>query len=523
LNHDEHIHLVKFFVKHGLQASKEALSAIITKKIDPDDLVQFIELKSSLTVVITLRLITEFEDSRDISVRNDHDIARILPDDKKEQVEIQISDDSTEPSLIPENLITIEPVLKTKGSIADFITHYKARYLKLIQIFTENNQKMISEDKVSLITDFEQLTKLKGKNNEDKTTESEVVIAGMIIDIQESRETAMIYIQGYCKPPLVICRFKKNTFHGKQATELPIGVVIGIKGKFSHHQKGNILTIEAKSIIYPDIGISSDKDKKIPELKNDPLLISLSDLRFIPSTEVNKGLELPTFLDKLISGINQENKNKKTDKITVIIFSGNIIDSTTSNFSVRRQYRHFVDRLIQLDPTITIILVPGETDFTREFLPQPRPHNKYLPELPANIFFLDNPACFSLNGRIILVFHDKNALSVVKQDEEIEHLVKLLRFRHLSPKWQNTSSIVLPSTRDKLVINHEPDIFILSSLNESVAGRYKNIRLLTGTDLSRSNNHEKETYEKTGGITLPVVNLNTLESKIITLSLTKSN
>jgi DNA polymerase II small subunit/DNA polymerase delta subunit B len=529
LKHEEYGKLVKFFAKHDLQVAKKAINSIIEKKIDINDLVLFINKNKPLTAVITPDIIDDFETMVLADNAIDDKISkRVLEEIQGETLELKVqpTNDKNEFPLGIVELVTVTPILKTKGKVSDFFSHFTDRYTKLVKIFIDNNQVFYSKKQVPLISDFEHLIKIQEQARVKGNKSLEVVVVGYISEIQESRETITVYLQGLCNPPSIAGRFRKNTTGAKKAIELPLGVVVGINGIVTQHFQRNFPVIEARSIIYPDI-ISTKDDRKLPFLKDDPLLIAVSDLRFTqlgmaPNDGNCSGSQKSssTFLDLLISSLNQTVTTGKQGRLAAIIFSGNIIDSTKSNFSVKDQYTSLIKRLSALNPSITIILTPGETDFTRKFFPQPRPHKKNLPELPLNIHFLDNPAFFSIKGRKILVFHDKNAQIVVKKDEEIDYLVKLLRYRYLAPKWQNTISVVLPAPSDPLIINQKPDVFILSSVNTTTTGRYKDTRLVTAMSLLKYVNGFDDPFTS-GSLTinLPAINLNTLESRIMTLTL----
>ncbi|MFW9995036.1 MAG: hypothetical protein ACFFD4_23565, partial [Candidatus Odinarchaeota archaeon] len=510
------------------------IDLILDKELNPGELVSFIENQRPLTAVITASIINDFEsDMQTISTPEDGFNKQFLMEVQKKTEEPKYLplDDEIKRPLVLKELLTVAPILKTKGKVLDFINHYTDRYSKIVDIFIENNKNSLSTKQTPLITDFDQLARFTKSTEQTGDKTFDVVVIGVVSEVQLSHESIKVYLQGSGKPPLIVGKFRKNAAGAKSVTELPLGVVIGIKGTPIPQQQEIFPILEAEAIVYPDIA-TAKMSYQPPPSGIDPLIIAVSDLRYkhpYVSDIDEKSLDVikskdSLFLDALITSINRTITSSNFGRISAVIFSGNTIDSTNSKLSIKDHYASLIKRLSKLDPSITIILTPGETDFTREFLPQPRPHEKYLPKLPPNISFLDNPACFLLNGRTILVFHDKNASKVLKQDEEIDFMVKLLRFRYLAPKWQNTSSVVLPAPHDPLVITHEPDIFILSSVNNATTGRYKNVRLVTATNLK--DYQERLTGEErfTSGlleIDLPATSLNTLESRVINLLLTK--
>lgn len=182
------------------------------------------------------------------------------------------------------------------------------------------------------------------------------------------------------------------------------------------------------------------------------------------------------------------------------------------------QMSHAVALLSKIPKHIKTFVIPGNHDPGRRALPQPA-----LPQNSAgglygleNCAMLGNPACVSLNGVKVLMFHGQSLDDVIattpgmSYQRPAEAMKVLLKARHLSPTYGGKTPVA-PEAEDMMVMSEVPDIFHAGHIHVTDVDSYR------GTLVVNSGAWQSQTgFQQTMGITpspgiAVAVNLATLQ------------
>ena len=180
---------------------------------------------------------------------------------------------------------------------------------------------------------------------------------------------------------------------------------------------------------------------------------------------------------------------------------------------------------------IEIIICPGNHDAVRVAEPQPIPFKEFaspIYDLP-NVTLVSNPAIVNIHststfpGFNVLMYHGYSFDYFIANVDSIrlnggynraDLVMKyLLQRRHLAPTF--TSTPLIPSEKDPLLIKQVPDIFVTGHIHYCVVSSYKNVSLISGSCWQGITSFQEKMGHKPEPARVPIINLKTREMKVL--------
>jgi DNA polymerase II small subunit/DNA polymerase delta subunit B len=182
--------------------------------------------------------------------------------------------------------------------------------------------------------------------------------------------------------------------------------------------------------------------------------------------------------------------------------------------TIESQYAYLAKALSTLPETTTLIVIPGEHDFTRRALPQPAIDVEHIETLSrlANSRFRENPCWLTLNGRsTALLFHgqglEKMGRITKTFDSSTDFLIECLEQRHLCLSWG--SEMLAPEPIDYLVIDKQPDLFLVGHLHSAAYTYHNGTTLISAGTFCEAPSPVKKLPRSVGVV--PFLDLTSLE------------
>lgn len=150
------------------------------------------------------------------------------------------------------------------------------------------------------------------------------------------------------------------------------------------------------------------------------------------------------------------------------------------------QYAELGRRLRELPSRIQVVAIPGNHDAVSPAEPQPPLPHQLAATLPGPVKVLANPSTFSLDGVVVMAYHGRGfddlipALPGASYARPTEVMKRMLAMRHLAPQYGGKTPLA-PQTRDGLLIDPVPDIFVTGHAHTFGADVYKGILLLNAS------------------------------------------
>jgi DNA polymerase II small subunit len=276
-----------------------------------------------------------------------------------------------------------------------------------------------------------------------------------------------------------------------------------------------------KSLVQPDL-----PNRVVSQSKKTVYALFLSDLHI----GSNKFLE--EAFNRLLDWLSGRGFHAKEDeeiikRLKYVILGGDIVDGVgvfpsqeyeLVESNVYKQYEMVSKKLSSIPQHLSMFVIPGNHDSTRQALPQPMIPRRYAEPLYnlKNITMLGDPALIKLHGVSILIYHGRSLDDVLattpglSYERPTEAMKVLLKARHLAPTFGSRTPIA-PEIEDHLVIDPVPDIFHAGHVHSVGVESYK------GTLIVNSGTWQAQTgYQANLGIMprpglVPIVNLATLE------------
>jgi DNA polymerase II small subunit len=150
------------------------------------------------------------------------------------------------------------------------------------------------------------------------------------------------------------------------------------------------------------------------------------------------------------------------------------------------QYAELGRRLRELPSRIQVVAIPGNHDAVSPAEPQPPLPHELAATLPGPVKVLANPSTFSLDGVVVTAYHGRGfddlipALPGASYAKPTDVMKRMLAMRHLAPMYGGKTPLS-PQSRDGLLIDPVPDIFVTGHAHTFGADRYKGILLLNAS------------------------------------------
>lgn len=186
-----------------------------------------------------------------------------------------------------------------------------------------------------------------------------------------------------------------------------------------------------------------------------------------PHAELAEGLEHVVIAGDLVDGIGIYPNQERDLAIPDVV----------------EQYAELGRRLRELPERLSIIVVPGNHDAVAPAEPQPGLSAAMAAQLPSNVRSLGNPSTFALHGVVLSAYHGRGfdelipAIPGASYGRPTEVMKRMLQMRHLAPIYGGRTPLA-PLSRDGLVIDPLPDIFVTGHAHTYGVDRYRGVLLL---------------------------------------------
>jgi DNA polymerase II small subunit len=238
----------------------------------------------------------------------------------------------------------------------------------------------------------------------------------------------------------------------------------------------------ARSIFHPDI---PDRAKHVADKRVYALFVS--DLHI-----GGPGFDEAAF-SRMVSWLNGDfGELEVVSRVGYVILNGDLIENPLSrdgrlnDRDVESSYDLLAGYLSSIRKPVRIFIVPGETDATRNALPQPAIIRKYAKKLyeMRNVCMLGNPSIVKLHGVSVLLYHGQGLDDVFRQLQATSvgrpttGMRTLLKARHMAPSYGGVTSLA-PERRDLLIIDLVPDIMHCGHVGVPDEDMYRGTLLLS--------------------------------------------
>jgi len=393
--------------------------------------------------------------------------------------------------------------LGTTGSFDDFLRYFRSRFDKMSLLF---RQRMDTRN-AGTISDA-----LSGGSN------GRGRFICMVLDKRERGDRIFLTVDDYEDEATVLVGRHNSTLY-EMARKIVRDQVIYIQARKS---AGPLLV--AESIILPEI-----PDRK-PAHANEEIYAALvSDVHI--GSKVFLEDEFRRVLSWLKGDIGTPNQREVAERVKYVLIGGDLVDGIgvyprqevdLAVPDIYEQYRLAAKFVSEIPEYMDVVLIPGNHDAVRQALPQPAIPKDFAGPVydSRKITSLGDPAEVRLHGVHFLLYHGTSLMDILSgvpgldYQRPVEVMEYQLRARHLSPEYGKMTPIG-PEQEDFLVVERVPDVFTSGHIHVSGAGVYR------GTTIVNSGAWQGQTdYQKRMGLIpkpgiLPVVNLKTLDVKMI--------
>ena len=404
-------------------------------------------------------------------------------------------------------LSTISPLSGKKIEVADFVTHFKNRFVEMKGIL-QSHSELDNLVSISKIFGNRQKISIIGIVSEKSVTKNK----NIMFEVED--------VTGRIK--ILINKNKKDIY--EKAENVALDSILGFKGS------GNEEIFFADDIIYPDSILQERKNSP-----KDESVIFLGDLHF-----GSKRFMKENFL-KLVSYLNGDfQTDKEYMKIKYLFLVGDIVtgvgnypnqEKDLEIIDLEEQFMSLAELLGKIREDIKIIISPGNHDGVRLMEPQPFLDEKYswpLYEM-KNVFITPNPSYVNIGERAtfsgfnILTYHGfsypyyaNNIPSLIQKKamncpEEI--MKYLLKNRHLAPTHASTQ--YYPLEKDGLLIRDIPDIFVSAHTHKCGVSYYNNILVVSISCWEEMTPYQEKFGNIPDHCKVPMFNLKTRKMKIL--------
>ncbi|MFP4038749.1 MAG: metallophosphoesterase [Candidatus Nanohaloarchaea archaeon] len=293
--------------------------------------------------------------------------------------------------------------------------------------------------------------------------------------------------------------------------------VIGAKGSMG----GDI--IYADSVVRPDLPIPQGTKTTEQQVK----AAYISDLHIGSQDTLHKRLD--RFADWL--------STEDAKDVGYLVISGDLVegvgvypgqDEELEIADIYKQYQAFEQWFEKIPEDIQVIAGPGNHDITRLAEPQPRLDKNVFPSISDynNFHRVQNPQMVRLHaveskGIKNLMYHgysfDQHADQIKelreKAYEQPEHLmIDLLKRRHLAPTFG--SNLIAPDSKDPLIIEEEPDVFVAGHFHSHANSSYKGTNVICSSTFQAQTPFQKRVGHEPDPGKVTIVNYKTRNTEV---------
>ena len=393
--------------------------------------------------------------------------------------------------------------LGTTGGFDDFLHYFRSRFEKMSALFRQR----IDTRNTGTISDA-----LSGGTN------GRGRFVCMVVEKREKGKRIFLTVDDYDEEATVLVG-DSNPAVWQTARRVVSDQVLYLETRKS---SGKLLV--AENIVLPEI-----PDRK-PARADDEVYAAL-----ISDVHVGSRVFLEDEFRRVISWLRGEvgapNQRNVADRVKYVLIGGDLVDGIgiyprqevdLKVADIYEQYRIAARFVGEIPEHMEVVLIPGNHDAVRQALPQPAVTKNYAGPVyeSRKVVSLGDPAEVRVDGVDFLLFHGTSLMDIVSSvtgfdyQRPVEAMEWQLRARHLAPEYGKMTSIG-PEQEDFLVVERVPDVFLSGHIHVPGAGVYR------GTTIVNAGAWQGQTdYQKRMGLVpqpglLPVVNLKTLEVRMM--------
>ncbi len=176
------------------------------------------------------------------------------------------------------------------------------------------------------------------------------------------------------------------------------------------------------------------------------------------------------------------------------------------------QYEALAKLISELPSHLRIVLSPGNHDAVRPAEPQPALPDGIRKLMPSNVLCVGNPSMLSIHGVRILAYHGRSMDDLVgllpnlSYARPLDAMKSMLQMRHLAPVYGGRTPIA-PESRDLLVVDEVPDIFVTGHVHGVGIGEYRGVTMINSSAWQSQTSYQKMRNLVPMPGHVPVVNL----------------
>ncbi|MEM1539379.1 MAG: metallophosphoesterase, partial [Candidatus Bathyarchaeia archaeon] len=347
-------------------------------------------------------------------------------------------------------------------------------------------------------------------------------IIGMITEKKETKQKILLTIEDLqASATVLVPQNAPNELLDKARTLLLDQVVCISITK----TRGDLLI--AEDIILPDIAPKNQNRAPYPIYA-----VLTSDLH-VGSVKFQKEA-FNRFVLWLNGKYGNEEMREIASHVKYVLIAGDIVDGIgvypnqvkeLAMKDIYGQYKLAAKFLEQIPDYIEVVVIPGNHDAPRKALPQPPISEEFLEPLQESreIYSVGNPCTLSLHKVEVLLYHGRSLDDIVSTVPGMDYtrpekaMTLLLQCRHLAPVYGGKNPIS-PEPKDRLVIEHVPDIFHAGHIHTLGYTSYRNVLVINSGCWQEQTEYMKRLGLVPTTSMVPVVNLQTFEVKVLSFA-----
>ena len=460
--------VLKVLLEHGILIEPDAVDYILSMK-DPVEFVKdYLDGRKDLPLFIGLedvRLtgsVLDFnEEAEDLTV----------PAPSKElQQSLEHEEHAPEP---PEAITNGEPLKifmditgnsTCDGSIDNFTNYFRDRF-KVLRRLIRARADMGGLIKIDRAKNFDRDVRVIGMLNEVRRTKN----GHLSLTIEDDTDSIFVLIP------------KNSELQNEVILKDEVIGIVGRMGGQKGGKRNSDPMLIPKKIVRPEVPVN-----RIPKRSKEDI-----EVVFLSDTHVGSSHFLPEPWERFGDWLGQP----EASKIQYAVVTGDLVDGIgiypnqedeLDITNIVDQYSKFARMLDDVPKNITLILQPGNHDAVRPAEPQPALPERFQEPFGKNVRFIGNPSYFSIGDVEILSYHGRSiddlvgTIPGIKYQTPNKAMLEMLKRRHLLVSYGSKTPIA-PETKDYMVINPVPDIFVTGHVHRTSVERYRGITLINAS------------------------------------------
>lgn len=393
--------------------------------------------------------------------------------------------------------------LGTTGAFDDFLHYFRNRFEKMKSLF---ERRMDTRNAATIADALSASANSKNR------------FICMIMDKREKPGKIFLTVDDSANEATVLATEQNQTVY-QMARRLVKDQVVFIEAKKT---AGQLLV--AESIILPEI-----PERRPAHSKEEIYAALISDVHIGSKQFLKQPFQ--RVLDWLKGDVGTPEQREIAGRVKYVLIGGDLVDGIgvyprqeidLAIPNIHLQYDEAAKYVGQIPEHMSVVLIPGNHEPVRQALPQPMVPTQYAGPVydSRSILSLGDPSEVRLHGVHFLLYHGTSLMDLLSSVPGLEYQNPVaamefqLRARHLAPEYAKLTPIG-PEQEDFLVVDRVPDVFTSGHIHVSGFGMYR------GTSIINSGAWQGQTeYQKRMGVEprpgiLPVVNLKTLEVRMM--------